>query len=100
MTAVFPSPDGGHRRGGDKEVRGAAVGVDGTVLSVALPTFSKALHASESDLPWFSLGVLPGTGGGDAPGQGNAFAEEKMTRGVPKLGEVASPRPVTIGAAA
>lgn len=27
-----------------------AVGVDGTVLSVALPTLSKALHASESDL--------------------------------------------------
>lgn len=31
-----------------------AVGVDGTVLSVALPTLSKALHASESDLQWFS----------------------------------------------
>jgi hypothetical protein len=27
-----------------------AVGVDGTVLSVALPTLSKALRASESDL--------------------------------------------------
>ncbi|MGO9029172.1 MAG: MFS transporter [Acidimicrobiales bacterium] len=31
-----------------------AVGLDGTVLSVALPTLSKALHASESDLQWFS----------------------------------------------
>ena len=30
-----------------------AVGVDGTVLSVALPTLSKALNASESDLQWF-----------------------------------------------
>ncbi|MGD1052646.1 MAG: MFS transporter [Candidatus Dormibacteria bacterium] len=30
-----------------------AVGVDGTVLSVALPTLSKALDASESDLQWF-----------------------------------------------
>jgi len=34
------------------------VGVDGTVLSVALPTLSKALHASESDLQWFSSGYF------------------------------------------
>jgi EmrB/QacA subfamily drug resistance transporter len=32
--------------------------VDGTVLSVALPTLSKALHASESDLQWFSSGYF------------------------------------------
>jgi DHA2 family multidrug resistance protein-like MFS transporter len=31
-----------------------AVGVDGTVLSVALPTLAVKLHASESDLQWFS----------------------------------------------
>ena len=31
-----------------------AVGLDGTVLSVALATLSTALHASESDLQWFS----------------------------------------------
>jgi len=31
-----------------------AVGLDGTVLSVALPTLSKALHATESDLQWFT----------------------------------------------
>jgi MFS transporter, DHA2 family, multidrug resistance protein len=31
-----------------------AVGVDGTVLSVALPTLAIKLHASESDLQWFS----------------------------------------------
>ncbi len=37
---------------------GLAVGVDGTVLSVALPTLSKALHASESDLQWFSSGYF------------------------------------------
>jgi DHA2 family multidrug resistance protein-like MFS transporter len=35
-----------------------AGGVDGTVLSVALPTLSKALHASESDLQWFSSGYF------------------------------------------
>jgi DHA2 family multidrug resistance protein-like MFS transporter len=35
-----------------------AVGLDGTVLSVALPTLSKALHASESDLQWFSSGYF------------------------------------------
>jgi MFS transporter, DHA2 family, multidrug resistance protein len=35
-----------------------AVGVDGTVLSVALPTLSKALNASESDLQWFSSGYF------------------------------------------
>jgi EmrB/QacA subfamily drug resistance transporter len=34
------------------------VGVDGTVLSVALPTLSKALRASESDLQWFSSGYF------------------------------------------
>src|SRR5437588_7481710 len=35
-----------------------AVGLDGTILSVALPTLSSALHASESDLQWFSSGYL------------------------------------------
>jgi EmrB/QacA subfamily drug resistance transporter len=34
------------------------VGVDSTVLSVALPTLARALHASESDLQWFSSGYL------------------------------------------
>jgi DHA2 family multidrug resistance protein-like MFS transporter len=35
-----------------------AVGLDGTVLSVALPTLASALHASESDLQWFQSGYL------------------------------------------
>jgi DHA2 family multidrug resistance protein-like MFS transporter len=35
-----------------------AVGLDGTVLSVALPTLAAALHASESDLQWFFSGYL------------------------------------------
>jgi MFS transporter, DHA2 family, multidrug resistance protein len=35
-----------------------AVTVDGTVLSVAQPTLARALHATESDLEWFSSGYL------------------------------------------
>ena len=35
-----------------------AIGLDGTILSVALPTLASALHASESDLQWFSSGYL------------------------------------------
>ncbi len=35
-----------------------AVGLDGTILIVALPTLSTALHATESDLQWFSSGYL------------------------------------------
>lgn len=34
------------------------VGIDGTVLSVALPTLALKLHASESDLQWFSSSYL------------------------------------------
>jgi fermentation-respiration switch protein FrsA (DUF1100 family) len=34
------------------------VGIDGTVLRVALPTLAKALHASKSDLQWFSSGYF------------------------------------------
>jgi MFS family permease len=35
-----------------------AVGLDGTVLSVALPTLPRSLHASASDLQWFWSGYL------------------------------------------
>jgi MFS transporter, DHA2 family, multidrug resistance protein len=35
-----------------------AVGLDATVLSVALPTLAGALHATETDLQWFSSGYL------------------------------------------
>jgi EmrB/QacA subfamily drug resistance transporter len=35
-----------------------AVSLDGTVLSVALPTLAHALDATESDLQWFSSGYL------------------------------------------
>jgi MFS transporter, DHA2 family, multidrug resistance protein len=37
---------------------GVAVGLDATVLSVALPTLARKLLASESDLQWFSSGYL------------------------------------------
>ena len=43
---------------GGLAVAGLAVSVDGTVLSVALPTLSKTLHALESDLQWFSSGYF------------------------------------------
>jgi len=39
---------------GGSEFGRARRGLDGTVLSVALPTLSKALKASESDLQWFT----------------------------------------------
>ncbi|CAM5418515.1 EmrB/QacA subfamily drug resistance transporter OS=Leifsonia shinshuensis OX=150026 GN=HNR13_000620 PE=4 SV=1 [Leifsonia shinshuensis] len=35
-----------------------AVGIDGTVLSIALPTLAGALHATETELEWFSSGYL------------------------------------------
>src|SRR5580700_8284962 len=35
-----------------------AVGLDGTILTVALPTLAKALRASESDLQWFTSGYF------------------------------------------
>lgn len=34
------------------------VGVDSTVLSVALPTLARSLRASEPDLQWFSSGSI------------------------------------------
>lgn len=34
------------------------VGIDSTVLSVALPTLARSLSASESDLQWFSSGYF------------------------------------------
>jgi MFS transporter, DHA2 family, multidrug resistance protein len=35
-----------------------AVGLDATILSVAIPTLANDLHATESDLQWFSSGYL------------------------------------------
>jgi EmrB/QacA subfamily drug resistance transporter len=66
VTTLLPNPTGpaaasANRRWwalGALALAVLAVGVDGTVLSVALPTLSKALHASESDLQWFSSGYF------------------------------------------
>src|ERR1022692_2226957 len=58
---VTTMPDAGSRRWwalGAVSLSVLAVTLDGTVLSVALPTLAKALHASESDLEWFSSGYL------------------------------------------
>jgi DHA2 family multidrug resistance protein-like MFS transporter len=35
-----------------------AIGLDGTIVNVALPTLATALHATEADLQWFSSGYL------------------------------------------
>src|SRR3984893_18030867 len=35
-----------------------AVGLDGTIVSVAVPTLAGELHATEADLQWFSSGYL------------------------------------------
>src|SRR3984957_9636165 len=53
-------PQGAQRWGPRGGVRpGAlAVGLDGTVRTVALPTLAKSLHASESDLQWFTSGYF------------------------------------------
>jgi len=53
--------DSNHRRWwalGAVSLSVLAVGLDGTVLSVALPTLALKLHASESDLQWFSSAYL------------------------------------------
>jgi EmrB/QacA subfamily drug resistance transporter len=51
------APDASNRRWwalGAVSLAVLAVGLDGTVLSIALPTLAIKLHASESDLQWFS----------------------------------------------
>src|SRR5260370_610728 len=47
-----------------------AVGLDVTVLSVALPTLAVALKASESDLQWFSSGYALALAAGMLPARG------------------------------
>ena len=58
-----------------------AVGLDGTVLSVALPTLAGALPASESDLVWFSSGYLLVLAAGTLPAGllGDRYGRKKVT---------------------
>lgn len=65
MPDAFNAPDSVGSRGvgvrrwwalGALVMGGVAVGLDATVLSVALPTLARKLRASESDLQWFSSG--------------------------------------------
>jgi DHA2 family multidrug resistance protein-like MFS transporter len=57
--------------------------VDATVLSVALPTLAGALHATESDLEWFSSGYLMLVAAGVLPAGliGDRFGRKKLLVG-------------------
>src|SRR5579864_2869960 len=57
-----------------------AVGLDVTVLSVALPTLAGALHASESDLQWFSSGYALALAAGMLPAGvlGDRFGRKRV----------------------
>ena len=57
-----------------------AVGLDVTVLSVALPTLAVALHASESDLQWFSSGYALALAAGMLPAGvlGDRFGRKRV----------------------
>ena len=60
-----------------------AVTVDGTVLSVALPTLAGALHATASDLEWFSSGYLLLLAAATLPAGliGDRFGRKKLLAG-------------------
>jgi DHA2 family multidrug resistance protein-like MFS transporter len=60
-----------------------AVGLDVTVLSVALPTLAAALHASESDLQWFSAGYALTLAAGMLPAGvlGDRFGRKRVMLG-------------------
>jgi DHA2 family multidrug resistance protein-like MFS transporter len=78
-----------------------AVSLDGTVLSVALPTLAKALRASESDLEWFSsgylmllaAGVLPAGLAGDRIGRKRLLLASLVTFGLGSLLCAEAPSP-------
>lgn len=60
-----------------------AVTVDGTVLSVALPTLAGALHATGADLEWFSSGYLLLLAAATLPAGliGDRFGRKKLLAG-------------------
>jgi DHA2 family multidrug resistance protein-like MFS transporter len=57
-----------------------AVGLDVTVLSIALPTLARDLRASESDLQWFSSGYALALAAGMLPGGvlGDRFGRKRV----------------------
>ena len=57
-----------------------AVGLDATVLSVALPTLAGSLHASATDLQWFVSAYTLGLAVGLLPGGllGDRFGRKKV----------------------
>ena len=84
-----------------------AVGLDGTVLSVALPTLARSLHASESQLQWFSssyalalaAAVLPAGLLGDRYGQKRVMLVSLALFAVGSAGCAAAPSSVAFIAA-
>jgi MFS transporter, DHA2 family, multidrug resistance protein len=60
-----------------------AVGLDVTVLSVALPTLAAAIKASESDLQWFSSGYALALAAGRLPAGvlGDRFGRKRILLG-------------------
>ena len=60
-----------------------AVGLDVTVLSVALPTLAVALRASESDLQWFSAAYALTLAAGMLPAGvlGDRFGRKRVMLG-------------------
>jgi MFS family permease len=75
-SAVDPRGPGGRRWWalGALVLGGLAVGLDATVLSVALPTLARKLHASESDLQWFSSGWPSTSSSSTTPGSSRAIS--------------------------
>src|SRR5213082_1645248 len=57
-----------------------AVGLDGTVLGVALPTLAGSFHASATDLQWFVSAYTLALAAGLLPGGllGDRFGRKKM----------------------
>ncbi len=78
-----------------------AAGLDITILSVALPTLAGALHASESDLQWFSssyavvlsAGMLPAGVLGDRFGRRKVLALSLVLFAIGSLGCAISTNP-------
>jgi DHA2 family multidrug resistance protein-like MFS transporter len=78
-----------------------AVGLDATVLSVALPTLAGSLHASATDLQWFvsaytlalAVGLLPGGLLGDRFGRKKVMLVTLAVFGVSSLACAYAPGP-------